>query len=295
MNKILVTGATGPLGAATVESLLQTTTASYIAVLVRNKDKAAALQAKGVDIRLGDYDDYASLVTAFQGVDKLYLVSGNDIANRVQQQENAVNAAKEAGVKQVVYTSYQRKDETEASPIAPVAKAHLHTEKLLKASGLIYTILQHGLYSDMIPIFAGEQLLETNVIYQPAGDGKTAFALRKDLAEAGANILLDETGKYDQAVFELSGPEAVSYQDVAQIISNVTGQQISYYSPSVQEFTETMRKAGVPEEYISVFAGFATGIKLGEFSHVSNDLELLLGRKPVTAEQFLTSVYGKNL
>jgi len=172
-----------------------------------------------------------------------------------------------------------------------VATSHLHTERILKASGLTYTILQHGIYADMIPIFAGEQLLDTKTLYQPSGDGRTAFAVRTDLAEAGANVLLGTTGSYDNKVFELSGPEAVSYYDVAASISAVTGLPISYHSPSVDEFKATLTGVGVPDGIIRVVAGFATAIKKGEFDHVTGDLEALLGRKPITATQFLATVY----
>lgn len=291
----MVTGATGPLGAAVVEDLLKKTAASGIAVLVRNADKATALKARGVDVRVGDYSDYSSLVTAFKGIDKLYFVSGNDIVHRMPQHEHVVKAASEAGVRHVVYTSIPRKDETAASPVYFVTSSHMQTEKLLESSGLIYTILQHNIYTDMIPVFAGEQLLETKTIYQPSGEGKAAFAVRTDLAEAGANVLLDTTGKYDNKVLPLTGAEAISYHDAARSISKATGLSIGYYSPSVEEFRETLVKAGVPSEIVGVMAGFATAIKTGEFDQVSGDLEALLGRKPTTAAQFLATVYqGKN-
>jgi NAD(P)H dehydrogenase (quinone) len=295
MKKIMVTGATGPLGAAVVESLLKTTAASGVAVLVRNAEKAAGLKAKGVEVRVGDYSDYFSLVAAFKGIDKLYFVSGNDIAHRMPQHEHVVKAAKEAGVRHVVYTSIPRKDETAASPVYFITSSHMQTEQLLKDSGLTYTILQHGIYTDMIPVFAGEQLLETKTIYQPSGDGRAAFALRTDLAEAGANVLLDTTGKYDNKILQLTGAEAISYHDAARSISQATGLSISYYSPTVEEFRDTLGKAGVPSDIVGVVAGFATAIRTGEFDQVSGDLETLLGRKPATADRFLATVYqGKN-
>jgi len=291
MKKIIVTGATGPLGSAVIDSLLKKTSPEHIVALARNADKAAGLAARGVEVRTGDYSDQASLINAFKGIDKLYFVSGNDIAHRTPQHENVVKAAKEAGVRQVVYTSFQHKDKTAASPIAFVAKSHLQTEELLKASGLIYTILQHGIYTDMIPVFAGPQLQETKTLYQPAGDGRTAFAVRTDLAEAGANVLLDTTGRYDNKTLVLTGAEAVSYHDVVKSISEATGLSIGYYSPSLEEFNTTLTGAGVPAEIIGLVAGFATAIKVGEFDRVSNDLEQVLGRKPTPAAEFLKAVY----
>ena len=288
----MVTGATGPLGSAVVDSLLKKTASAGVVALVRDPQKATGLTAKGVEVRAGDYGDAAALALAFRGIDTLYFVSGNDIAHRMTQHENVVRAAREAGVRQVVYTSFQRRDETDASPIAFVAQSHLGTERLLKTSGLIYTILQHGIYTDMIPVFAGPQLLETKTLYQPAGDGRTAFAVRTDLAEAGANVLIDTTGRYDNKILVLTGAEAVSYAEVAGIISGVTGLSIGYYSPSPEEFTETMTAAGVPAEIIGLVAGFATAMKIGEFDQATGDLEQVLGRPPLTVAQFLRTAFG---
>ncbi|HEY0245754.1 MAG TPA: SDR family oxidoreductase [Mucilaginibacter sp.] len=293
MSNILVTGATGHLGKAVTESLLKKTNAANISILVRDAAKASAFKTQGINVLVGDYDNYDSLVAAFKGIDKIYMVSGNDIANRIQQQDNVVNAAKEAGVKSIAYTSFQRKNETESSPIAFIAAGHLNTEAKLKASGLTYTILEHGIYADMIPIFAGEKLLENKTIYLPAGDGKTAYALRTDQAEAGANVLLDETGKYANKRLTLVGSEALSWSEIAAIITQVTGQEIAYVSPSAEEFTNTLTKAGVPAEYIGLFASFSTAAKQGEFESVTGDLEILLNRKPVTVAAYLQSVYAK--
>lgn len=287
---ILITGATGHLGKAAVDFLLKKISASEIAVLVRDTSKASDLLAKGVDVRQGDYDDYASLVKAFKGIDKLYLVSGSDIVKRSQQQANAVKAAKEAGVQHVVYTSFQRNNETESSPIALVAKAHIDTEKLLKASGLTYTILKHSLYMDMLPIFIGDKVLQTGTIFQPAGEGKVSFASRLDMAEAAATILT--TSGHENKSYEISGNSSYSYNDVAKIITEVSGKKITYVSPSQETFQAELTKAGVPAEYIGLFASFSEAIKQGEFDKPDATLEKLLGRKPTALKEYLKGVYG---
>jgi NAD(P)H dehydrogenase (quinone) len=286
---ILVTGATGHLGKAAVDFLLKKTAPSNVAVLVRDSSKASDFKAKGVEVRQGDYSDYGSLVKAFTGVDKLYFVSGTDLINRTKQHENVVNAAKAAGVKHVVYTSFQRKNETETSPIALVAKSHLDTEKLLKAASLPYTILKHTIYMEMLPMFIGDQVLETGVIFQPAGDGKAAYALRADMAEAAANILTTEG--HENKIYDISGKTAYSYGDIAEIISRLTGKPITYVSPSQEEFQQALTKIGVPAEYIGLFAGFSEGIKQGEFDLPDSTLEKLLDKKPATLEEYLKSVY----
>jgi NAD(P)H dehydrogenase (quinone) len=258
--------------------------------LVRDKSKVSDLLSKGVDVRQGDYNDYASLVKAFAGIDKLYFVSGSDVINRLQQHTNVVNAAGEAGVKHVVYTSFQRKNETETSPIALVAKSHIGTEKLLKASGLTYTILKHTIYTDMLPIFIGDQVTNTGTIFLPAGDGKMVFASRSDMAEAAAAILT--TTGHENKSYEITGNVAYSYNDIAKIITELTGKKITYVSPAREVYQQELSKAGVPAEYIGIFASFSEAMKQGEFDVPDTTLEKLLGRKPTAPKEFLKAVYG---
>ncbi|HET9501982.1 MAG TPA: SDR family oxidoreductase [Hymenobacter sp.] len=288
MSKILVTGATGGLGKAVVENLLKTVSPGDISVLVRDPAKAAALQAQGVTVKQGDYNDYASLVTAFQGVDKLFLVSGNDIPNRVPQHTNAINAAKEAGVQHVVYTSFQRKTEDGSSAAAFVAEAHLATEKLLKESGLTYTILKNALYLDVLPLFMGP-VLDTNTIYLPAKEGKVPYASRADMGAAGAAVLTG-TGHENQS-YDISNDTSYSFHDIAKILSDLSGKQIQYASPDAEAFGSALAAAGVPAGIIEMTAGFCVAIEQGEFDFPATDLEKLLGRQPETAEQFLKATY----
>lgn len=290
MGKILVTGVTGHLGAAVLEKLLTKVPASNVKVLVRNEAKASPFKQLGVEVAIGSYDDKASLVAAFKGIDKLYFVSGSDIANRGPQHENVVNAAIEAKVGHVIYTSFQRKNETNTSPIYFIAASHLLAERLLQESGLKYTILKHALYTEFVPLFIGDKVLETGTIFLPAGEGKIAFVLRTDLAEAGVAVLTGEG--HENRSYELTGPEAVSYAEIAATLSSITGKQVSYVSPTTEVFTAELTKAGVPSEYIGVFAGFSGAAKEGDFTNVSNDLEKLIGRKGGSVAEHLKTVYG---
>lgn len=283
---ILVTGATGPLGASVAAYLLKNNV--KVRVLVRNVDKARPAAA---ETAVGDYDDYDSLIAAMQGVDKLFLVSGNDIEKRSQQHRNVIHAAKEAGVKRIVYVSLQRKDDSPTSPVADKTIAHLETEALLRSVGITYTVLQYALYAEMIPVFAGDQVMKTKMIYLPAGTGKVAYAVRTDLGEAGARVILDDSGKYDNKVMELSGPEAVSWQQIAAIISEISAETVRYVSPAVEEFVDTLLKAGAPAWLPAALAGMHTAVAQGEYEHVSDHLENILGRKPVTVAAYLKTVY----
>jgi NAD(P)H dehydrogenase (quinone) len=287
---ILVTGATGGLGSATIDFLLEKTAPANIAALVRNPEKAADLRAKGIEIRVGDYNDTASLVAAFTGVDKLYFVSGSDVATRTAQHQNVVQAAQQAGVGHIVYSSFDRKTEDGTSPIAFVADSHLKTEQWIRESGIPYTVMQHGLYTDLLPMFLGEQVLETGVVYQPSGNGKAAFTLRSDMAKAGAEVLTTEghAGK----VYKIVADEAVSYADVAAYLSEITGKSIQHVSPTADEYVQTLTGAGVPADYAGFFAAFALGIAAGEFENTQSDLAQLIGQQPTSVRAFLAQVYG---
>lgn len=287
---ILVTGATGNYGKSTIDFLLKKGISSdNISALVRDEAKAEDLKAKGINLRIGDYDNYASLIEAFKGVDKLLLVSSSDVVKRGQQHENAVKAAKEAGVKHILYTSFERKNNTETSPIYFLGKSHIETEKLIKESGLNYTIFRNNLYLDALPMFFGEQVLTTG-IFLPAGDVKSAFALRNDMTEATANVLTSQG--HENKVYSINNTENVSLQEIAQDLGQIAGKEINYVSPPQHIYVETLTAAGVPAQYVAMFAGFAQAIKQGEFSAEKTDLENLLGRKPTTAKAFLKEVYA---
>jgi NAD(P)H dehydrogenase (quinone) len=289
MSKILVTGATGQLGQAVVNELLNKINASNISILVRNLAKAEELKAKGVSVIQGDYNDYTSLVAAFRGVDKLYFVSSSDVMNRFAQHQNVVKAAAEAQVGYILYTSAQRKSEDGSSPIALVADAHWKTDNLIKESGLTYTILKNGLYTDILPMFMGDKVIETGTIFLPAGDGKASYASRNDLAAAGA-ILLTTEG-HENKVYEMGGPVAYSFQDIAGMLSELSGKTIQYVSPSAEVFSEQLKSYGLPDEAIQGAATFCVAIAQGEFNFPSTDLETILGRKAQTVRDFLKAAY----
>ncbi len=290
---ILVTGATGQFGKTTIDFLLKKDIpANNIAALVRDEAKAADLKSKGIILKTGDYNNYESLLAAFADADKLLFVSGNEIENRVSQHENVVKAAIQAGVKHVVYTSFLSANESNTSPIAMVGEAHIQTEKWLKESGLSYTILKNNIYMDMIPVFIGEKALETGIIYQPAGEGKCAYVLREEMAEIAANILTS-TG-HEGKIYPLTGNKAYSYGDIAKILSEITGKDIQYVSPTPEEFSKTLQEANVPAAYIGMLTGFSVAKAQGEFDIEDNTMEILLGRKPTSVTGYLKKMYATN-
>lgn len=284
---ILVTGATGHLGNSTINFLLQKIAPNNIAALARDTSKAADLAAKGIDVRVGDYNDYDSLVNVFKGVNKLFLISSSDTQNRSAQQQNAVKAAKEAGVQHIVYTGVDMKDFVN-SAIAQISLSHAETISLIKSTGIPYTILNNTLYADVLPMFLGESVLETGVFF-PTGDGKVPFATRTDMAEAAANVLTG-TG-HESKEYAISNSIKYTLADVASTLSELSGKQIAYVSPAADVYQQQLLAAGVPEMYVGMFAAFAEAIKQNEFDTATTDLEALLGRKPTTLKEYLQAVY----
>jgi NAD(P)H dehydrogenase (quinone) len=287
---ILVTGATGHFGKATIDFLLKKgIAANEISALVRDETKAQDLKEKGVTLKIGDYDNYNSLVEAFKGIDKLLFISSPNFLNRSQQQEGVVKAAQQEGVKHIVYTSFERKNETADTPLAFLAESHIYTENLLRNSGIHYTIFRNNIYLDALPMFIGDKFSETGV-YFPAGETKFAFAARLDMAEAAANVLTSEG--HENKEYNISNTENISMGEVVAILSEITGATVNYISPTNEVYLENLLKAGIPAEWAEVFAGSAEGIKQGELTNDKPDLQNLLGRKPDSVKEFLTQVYS---
>lgn len=291
---ILVTGATGQFGSKAIDHLLDKgVNASEIAALVRDAAKAQSLKDKGIELRVGDYTEYDSLVKAFQGVDKLLLVSSNDrgtVENRTAHHISVIKAAKDAKVKQIVYTSFVRKPKFKESAIAAFQNSHVQSEQFLKDSGIDYTILQNGIYLEMIPIFAGGKVAETGIIMFPAQDGKASWVLREELAEATAYVLT--TKGHENKIYPLTNTESVSFEEIAKELSGTLGKEIQYQSPSVDEFESTLKQFGVPDLYIGMFTMWALAQAQGALDLDDATLASFLGRKPTTVKQFIKLGYS---
>ncbi|WP_066834610.1 SDR family oxidoreductase [Rufibacter ruber] len=290
---ILVTGATGNLGSKVIAHLLNKGTAAKdIAALVREEEDASTLKEQGIHIRIGDYAEIDSLVKAFAGVDKMLLISSNDrgaVENRTKHHINAITAAKAANVKHIAYTSFVRKPGHENSAISGFQNSHVESENFLKESGITYTILQNGIYQEMILAFIGEGVAKTDTILFPAQDGKASWVLREELAEAAANILI--TNGHENKTYPLTNTTSVGFEQIAAYISEVLGKKVTYVSPAVEDFKAILAKAGVPDLYIGMFTMWGTGIAAGMMDLEDTTLEILLGRKPTSVHRFIEQVY----
>jgi NAD(P)H dehydrogenase (quinone) len=271
----VVTGATGHLGRAAVESLLERgVPASDITATGRSTEKLADLAARGVTVVHADYKDPASLDAAFAGADTLLLVSSNDFDDRAGQHRNAVDAARRAGVSRVVYTSGPKATTSSMLLMAD----HAATEEYLAGSGLTTTILRNGWYVEnytpQVPTY-----LEHGMV-GAAGSGKVSIALRRELGEAAAAVLVGEG--HDGKVYELGG-DAVTLPELAAIISDVTGSTISYTDVPVGTFQGILVGAGLPEPVATIFADVDRSIAAGELEVDPTDLAALLGRPATPA------------
>ena len=284
MGKILITGATGKFGQAVIESLLKNSTPKEsIYAMARNEAKATYLKSLGINIVLGDYDDYDSLMQAFSGIEKLFFVSSGEMQNRTAQHAQVVKAAKKSGVKHIFYTSQIHKTDSPSSAMNFVMRSHLATESKIVNSKIDYTILRNGLYLDMLPMFLGEKFIEKG-IFLPAGNGKIAFALREEMAEIAAKIIISDNHR--NKIYSISG-KGVSFVEIAAMISEITAKNITYLSPTYDAFFNLTTNSGMPKHFAKMLGGFAIAAQQGELEGEDSLMEKLLERKPTTVLEFL--------
>ncbi|MDQ0192815.1 SDR family oxidoreductase [Paenibacillus wynnii] len=272
--KMLITGATGKLGTKVVESLLKTVPASQLAVSVRNPEKAEGLQARGVEVRYGDFDRPETLDTAFAGIDRLLLISADgDNETRIRQHTNAVAAAQRAQVGFIAYTSATNASESALF----LALVHRVTEEAILKTGIPYTFLRNNWYLEN-EIGNIQGAIAGNPWVTSAGTGKVGWALREEYAEAAATVLAGIG--HENKIYELAG-KLMTQEELVTAIGSVLGKEILVHQVDDAKFAEIMTSAGVPEFVIPILVGIQKGIREGTLEIESNDLEKLLGR-PVT-------------
>lgn len=267
-----ITGATGQLGRLVVESLKKRGATDNVVALVRNPAKAAEL---GIEAKAFDYEKPETLAASLQGIDHLLLISGNEIGKRKQQHENVIKAAKEAGVKWIVYTSLLHADKSSLS----LAEEHKATEEMLKASGIPYTLLRNGWYTEN---YTGSVpgAVKAGAFIGSAEEGKIASATRADYAEAAA-VVLTSNG-HEGKVYELAGDDYYTLADLAAEISRQSGKEIPYKNLTEAEHVEALKSIGMPEVVAKVYAGFDAGAAKNDLFDDSKQLSKLIGR-PTTS------------
>ncbi|EOV0797371.1 SDR family oxidoreductase [Cronobacter sakazakii] len=277
---IAITGATGQLGQRVIDTLLNTVAAQEIVAIVRNPAKAAALSAKGVQVRAADYNDAAALTAALAGVEKLLLISSSEIGQRATQHRNVIDAAKTAGVKLIAYTSLLHADR---SPLG-LAEEHVATEKMLADAGIPYVLLRNGWYTENY-LASVPPALEHGVFIGSAGDGKIASASRQDYAEAAVKVLTldNQAGRVD----ELAGDHAWTLRDLTALLSKETGKTVAYQNLSEADFAAALTGAGLPEGFAKLLADSDIGASKGGLFDDSHQLSALIGRPTTSLEASL--------
>jgi NAD(P)H dehydrogenase (quinone) len=288
MDKLLVTGATGHLGGAVVETLLKSIVPGRIAILTRSEEKRAAFQAKGVNAFLGDYNDVGTLEQAMNGVATVLLVSAGDQGDRMREHRNVIDTATKKGVTRIAYTSRCLRDRNTLAN--KLMTEHFETEDHIRASGLKYTFFRNVLYMDAIPQFVGGSSALENGIFLPAGEGRVAFALRSELGEAMSQALLKETD--NNSVYHFTGSQAYSFHEVATALGELSGKEVNYTAVEPDQFAGMLKQKNVPEPMIRKIADFITDIRHDQEAAIYNDLEHQLGRKPTGLKEGLKIVFG---
>ncbi len=265
---IAVTGATGQLGQLVIAKLKQKIASSNIVALVRSPEKAKSL---GVTARAADYAQPATLEAALSGVETLLLISGNEIGQRAVQHANVIAAAVKNGVKRIVYTSLLHAD---TSPLN-LAPEHFETEKNLKSSGIDYTILRNGWYTENYTGSIGPALAN-GAFYGSAGEGKIASAAREDFAEAAVVVITQEghSGK----TYELAGDEPYTLAQLAAEVTKQSGKQIPYKNIPEADYAAALKAAGLPEGFAVAIASWDVGASQGGLYEASHQLSALIGR-----------------
>ena len=278
MPKIAITGVTGNLGG--MVSRLCKKNGIEVRNLARNVEKAEKLGFSNVF--KSSYDKSEDTVKSLEGIEVLFMVSGSENPNRVQQHKDFIDAAKVAGVSHVIYLSFYNASK---NSIFTLGRDHYATEEYIKENGFKYTFLRDNFYAD----FFVDLCREYGEIKGPAGNGKVSAVVRSDVSEVAAKIL-ENPGKWENQTLNMTGPEELSMDEIVKIVSEYFGKEIKYIEETVEEAYES-RKIWKAEqwEYDSWVSTY-TAIVENEQSGISNDIEKVLGQKATSLAEYLEKI-----
>ena len=281
---IVVTAATGHLGRLVIDELLERVPAGQVVAVARNAAKAAPLAARGVEVRVADYNDPVALAKAFGAGDTVLLISGLE-ANRVAQHQAVIAAAKAAGVERIAYTSVLGGPEADFD----LAADHITTEQAILDSGLPYTFLRNGWYHEVYTEQIAVQL-EHGVIGS-AGDGRIGSASRRDYAAAAAVVL---TGQgHEKTAYELNGDTAWTLTEYAAELSKQSGKDVAYNNVPAETHVGVLTGAGLPEPLARIFVDVDNAIERGRLAGRGSDLTHLIGRPTTPLPDAITTALQK--
>lgn len=280
--KILIAGAGGHLGKRIVELLNESGHRNLVAGS-RNLQKIKQFDNLGIEVRTVDFNDREKLVPSFKNIDRLLLISTDELkipGLRVQQHLNAISAAKEAGIKHIFYTSMPN---PETSTDIPFSIDHVATEKALIESGLGYTILRVSWYCENLLAYL-PQIISAGKWPTVAENGRIAFVPREDVARVTASALLNQI---ESKIYDITGSEALTVHEIAEIISEDFGKKINVEQLNVNEINESLAKIGIPEWFISTVVITDLNTKANKFNIVTDVIKNITGQMPQSLREFL--------
>lgn len=279
---ILVTGATGNVGSEVVKQLSRDASNYNINAGVHSIENANKFQqydrVKAVQI---DYDKIEGLESAFKDVNKLFLLT-HPSPKTVEHESNLVNEAKKSGIKHIVKQSIMLAD---LDADLEAMRLHRQTEKLIEESGIPYTFLRPNEFMQGFINFQGTTIKSNNAFYIPVEDAKVSFVDARDIAAVAVKALVDGDRHYNKS-YMITGPEALSYYQAAEILSNATGKKIDYVNISEEETREALKETSMDDWLISTILGLYTLYRKGYASEVSSAIEEVTGRKARTFVEF---------
>jgi uncharacterized protein YbjT (DUF2867 family) len=269
MTTLALTGATGHVGGAVARLLA----ADGLSLRLLVRDPARAPELAGAEVVRAEYAGGATAM-ALQGVDTVFMVSAGESADRVQVHAAFLEAAAQAGVRHVVYTSFVGAGATSGFLLG---RDHGATEELIRDSGLAHTFLRDNFYAEVFREFADG----SGAIRGPAGRGRVAAVSRRDVAEVAAKVLRDPTAHRGRS-YDLTGPEALTLAEVAHVLTRVTGRPHRFVDETMEGARRSREGYGAPDWLVDAWISTYTAIRDGELEHVADDVPRLLGR-PATS------------
>jgi NAD(P)H dehydrogenase (quinone) len=304
MTKYVISGASGSLGGKITALLLEKVGAENITLVTRTPEKLNALAQRGVTVHAGDYNDPQALVRAYAGSDVLMMISSMAVTKRVPEHRNAINAAKEAGIKHIVYTSTAG-----IHPQNPTLSAsdHIVTEDDLRRCGMGYTIMRNACYAEVFPTVAAQPVLRSGEWVQVEGNGKLAPISKDDIARTAVACMLDPA-RHDGAVYEITGPDLVSFRDIAAMTSEVYGVPIKYTSVSVAARYAMLDAMGVPRKFTEGMDGHPDAhlwcseemvtadiaFQAGYHGILTHHVEFITGQRPAGLREVFERCQGRD-
>ncbi|KAJ5677811.1 uncharacterized protein N7477_003444 [Penicillium maclennaniae] len=292
--KYLITGATGGLGSQVLSYLVANVPASEYAAASSNEANRKRFEDQGIAFRVVNYDDPQTMETAFENVENLFFVSTNtfDVEKRRGQHQNFVDAAKKMNVKHTWYTSLAFGG-LHSDSNADVQQAHLMTEEMMRQSGINFTSIREGLYTDAFPVFMG-WYPSTSTVYLPS-DGPIAFTLRDELGEANARLMI--RGGFDREIVLLTAQEPITFSEIVDVINETTGRDVQVQLVSPEEFVRLKGandKGGKPEAFFRKLLSWYDAIAQGDAGTTDPLMAEVLGREPVVPREAIRGILRKN-